>query len=159
MAIHLHPWPCGGAQVAAGCYMTVVEMRYASPRSSSKDGMSPISRIFASVVGALLCASLVQAQAQEPTRNVILFVPDGLRALSVTPESAPTMAALRDRGVNFKNPHSLFPTLTMPNSSGMATGHHLGDNGSFGNAIYTGFPVTQSGNRSWSTVGYFSILK
>ena len=38
--------------------------------------------------------------------------------MSVTPETAPTMAAIRDKGVNFANPHSLFPTFTMPNASG-----------------------------------------
>ena len=39
------------------------------------------------------------------------------------------MAAIRDQGVNFANPHSLFPTFTMPNASGLATGHFLGDTG------------------------------
>ncbi len=51
------------------------------------------------------------------------------------------MAAVRDKGVNFKNPHSLFPTFTMANASGMATGHYLGDTGTFSNSIYTGYPV------------------
>ena len=81
----------------------------------------------------------------EPPHNVILFVPDGLRALKVTPETAPTMAALRDKGVNFKNPHSLFPTFTTANASAMATGHYLGDTGDFSNTIYTGYPVEPAG--------------
>jgi arylsulfatase A-like enzyme len=80
------------------------------------------------------------AQNNQP-RNLILFVPDGLRALKVTPETAPAMAAVRDKGVNFKNPHSLFPTFTMANASGMSTGHYLGDTGTFSNSIYTGHPV------------------
>src|SRR5215472_10815828 len=78
-------------------------------------------------------------------RNLILFVPDGLRALSVTPETAPTMAAIRDKGVNFANPHSLFPTFTMANASGMATGHYLGDTGTFSNTIYTAYPIMTAG--------------
>jgi hypothetical protein len=91
---------------------------------------------------SLILAMTSAASAQNATpRNLILFVPDGLRALKVTPETAPAMAALRDKGVNFKNPHSLFPTFTMPNSSGMATGHHLGDTGIYSNTIYTGYPV------------------
>jgi len=81
------------------------------------------------------------AGAQTPPHNVILFVPDGLRALKVTPETAPTMAALRDRGVNFKDPHSIFPTFTTANASAFATGHYLGDTGDFSNTIYTGYPV------------------
>ena len=39
------------------------------------------------------------AAGAEPPHNVILFVPYGLRALMVTPERAPTMAAIRDEGV------------------------------------------------------------
>lgn len=90
----------------------------------------------------LTALSVSTAFAQNsPPRNLILFVPDGLRALKVTPETAPAMAALRDKGVNFKNSHSLFPTFTMANASGMATGHYLGDTGTFSNSIYTGHPT------------------
>jgi hypothetical protein len=53
------------------------------------------------------------AEADRP-HNLILFIPDGLRALKVSPETAPTMAAIRDKGVNFTNPHSLFPTFPWP---------------------------------------------
>jgi hypothetical protein len=91
--------------------------------------------------------SAVTAFAQNNTpRNLILFIPDGLRALKVTPETAPAMAALRYKGVNFKNPHSLFPTFTMANASGMATGHHLGDTGTFSNTIYTGYSSAPAGD-------------
>jgi arylsulfatase A-like enzyme len=91
----------------------------------------------------LVSAALSSAghAANDKPHNLILFVPDGLRALKVTPDTAPAMAALRDAGVNFKNPHSLFPTFTMPNSSGMATGHYLGDTGIYSNTIYSGYPV------------------
>ena len=89
-----------------------------------------------------LQGSIAAAQSQ---RNLILFVPDGLRALSVTPETAPTMAAVRDKGVNFANSHSLFPTFTMANASGLSTGHFLGDTGVFSNTIYVGFPVPHAG--------------
>ena len=51
------------------------------------------------------------------------------------------MAALRDKAVNFKNSHALFPTFTMPNASAMASGHFLGDTGVFSNTIFAGFPV------------------
>src|SRR5947199_2438246 len=87
-----------------------------------------------------LAAGAAPAQNNTP-HNLILFVPDGLRALKVTPETAPAMAEVRDKGVNFKNPHSLFPTFTMANASGMATGHYLGDTGTFSNTIFTNYPV------------------
>jgi hypothetical protein len=51
------------------------------------------------------------------------------------------MAEVRDKGVNFKNSHSLFPTFTTANASAMATGHYFGDTGDFSNTIYTGYPV------------------
>src|SRR5271169_5907653 len=101
------------------------------------------SRILVLALATLAFPSL--AWADQP-HNVILFVPDGLRALMVTPETAPTFAAIRDQGVNFKNPHSLFPTFTTPNASAMATGHYLGDTGDFSNTLYTGFPVPGAGN-------------
>src|ERR1700682_189655 len=87
------------------------------------------------------------ALAQNATaHNLILFVPDGLRALKVTPETAPAMAAVRDKGVNFKNPHSLFPTFTSANASAMATGHFLGDTGDFSNTIFTGYTSAPAGD-------------
>jgi len=77
--------------------------------------------------------------------NIILFVPDGLRGRIVSPETAPAMAEVRDKGVNFKNSHSMFPTFTTANASAMATGHYLGDTGDFSNTIYTGYPVGPAG--------------
>jgi predicted AlkP superfamily pyrophosphatase or phosphodiesterase len=97
------------------------------------------------VLASAAALPLGAAAAQTP-HNLILFVPDGLRALAVTPQSAPTMAALRDKGVNFANPHSLFPTFTMANASGMSTGHFLGDTGVFSNTIYVGFSTPHAAN-------------
>src|ERR1700716_4183615 len=86
--------------------------------------------------------SVGTALAQNNTpRNLILFVPDGLRGQIVTPQTAPAMAEVRDKGVNFKNSHSLFPTFTTANASAMATGPYLGDTGDFSNTIYTAYPV------------------
>src|SRR5690348_5670424 len=77
--------------------------------------------------------------------NVILFVPDGLRGRIVSAETAPAMAEVRDRGVNFKNSHSMFPTFTTATASAMATGHYLGDTGDFSNTIYTGYSSAPAG--------------
>src|SRR5580698_7240389 len=92
----------------------------------------------------LLSADAAFSQNSRP-HNVILFVPDGLRGRIVSPETAPAMAEVRDRGVNFKNSHSLFPTFTTANASAMATGHYLGDTGDFSNTIYTGYPLEAVG--------------
>jgi Type I phosphodiesterase / nucleotide pyrophosphatase len=100
-----------------------------------------LAAIFVVVWLALVPWGNVFAQNSTP-HNLILFVPDGLRGRIVTPQIAPTMAEVRDRGVQFKNSHSLFPTFTTANASAMATGHYLGDTGDFSNTIYTGYPVT-----------------
>jgi predicted AlkP superfamily pyrophosphatase or phosphodiesterase len=100
----------------------------------------------------LLSASLITlaagaASAQNSTpHNLILFVPDGLRSRIVSPQTAPAMAEVRDKGVNFKNSHSMFPTFTMANGSAMATGHYLGDTGTFSNTIYTAFTSAPAGD-------------
>src|SRR5262245_20283658 len=98
------------------------------------------SKALISMTIAAVFLQIASASAQNQ-RNLILFVPDGLRPLSVTPATTPAIAAVRDKGVNFANPHALFPTFTMANASGMATGHFLGDTGAFSNTIYTAYPV------------------
>jgi len=98
------------------------------------------------VLGAALLGLTAPSAPAQQAPNLILFIPDGLRALSVTRQSAPAMAAVRDQGVTFANPHSLFPTFTMANASGLATGHFLGDTGTFSNTIYTAYPVGPANN-------------
>ena len=98
-------------------------------------------RLWQIALAAITALAVTRAQAADRPHNLILFVPDGMRAKMVTPETAPTMAAIRDQGVDFQNSHSMFPTVTMPNASAMATGHWLGDTGVFGNTIYAGYNV------------------
>jgi arylsulfatase A-like enzyme len=91
---------------------------------------------------ALLALTLaLPAQAAGPQRNVVIFVADGLRYTSVTPETAPTMARIRHEGVDFTNSHAVYPTLTTANASAIATGHFLGDTGNYANTLYVNFPV------------------
>lgn len=106
--------------------------------------MRPATLLLTASLTALTTFSAT-AQTDRP-HNLILFIPDGMRALKVTPDTAPAMAAVRDKGVNFKNPHSLFPTFTMANSSAMATGHYLGDTSTFSNTIFAGYTVDPAGH-------------
>ena len=89
--------------------------------------------------------ALAQTQTARP-HNVVLFIADGLRFRMVDDDTAPTMAAMARQGVSLRNGHALFPTFTMANASGMATGHMLGDTGTFSNTIYTGFEVPGAGS-------------
>src|SRR5215475_7696677 len=45
----------------------------------------------------------------------------------------------------FRQSALIIPTFTMANASGMATGHFLGDTGTFSNTIYTAYPVPTAG--------------
>jgi arylsulfatase A-like enzyme len=78
----------------------------------------------------------------DKSHNVILFVADGLRAATVDGDTAPNLAALRDAGVDFRNSHAIFPTLTTVNAAALATGHYPGDTGDWANVICLDFAVT-----------------
>jgi hypothetical protein len=73
--------------------------------------------------------------------NAVIFVADGLRYGSVTPQNAPTLYRVKHDGVDFANSHAMYPTVTTANASAIATGHYLGDTGDYANVLYTGFPV------------------
>lgn len=93
------------------------------------------------VLGLFAALALVTPSAAVAGwRNVILFVADGLRSGIVDSNTAPALAAVRDTGVDFHNSHSLYPTITTPNASAIATGHRLGDTGNFANVLYVGKP-------------------
>jgi len=96
-------------------------------------------------VGLIAMATPVLAQAPDGQarpgavpHNVVIFVADGLRSRSVNHETAPNLATLAQQGVFLVNSHAVFPTLTMANASAIATGHHLGDTGVFGNTLFVG---------------------
>jgi arylsulfatase A-like enzyme len=104
-----------------------------------------ITIAFAGMVVAGVVALWLLPQPRQP-HNVIIFVADGLRSGIVTDQTAPEFAAVRSQGVDFQNSHSLYPTVTTPNASAIATGHRLGDTGDFGNTLYIGpqplgFPI------------------
>src|ERR1700743_1291189 len=86
-------------------------------------------------------AAAAEAPPPKGPRNVIIFVMDGLRYDSITPETAPTLWRIRHDGVDFANSHAMYPTVTTANASAIATGHHLGDTGDYGNTLFVNFPV------------------
>ncbi len=98
-------------------------------------------RILAMLTALALSALVACSLHSHPKRhNLIIFVADGLRSGIVTDRTAPTMADIRAKGVDFHNSHSLFPTVTTANASAIATGHRLGDTGDFGNTVFAGDP-------------------
>jgi len=120
--------------------------------------MSLKFRTLPTLAFAIIMANAALAEAKRPN-SLILFVPDGLRALSVTADSAPAMAAVREVGVNFKNPHSVFPTFTTANGSAMATGHQLGDTGNYSNTFYVGRPTESASGSVTPTVNNSQVRR
>src|SRR3954447_6928374 len=116
-----------------------------NPRHGARSPTTPfrmrMTHLRSGAAAALATALMLLSPGAAAARNVIIFVADGLRSHSVTPETAPALAAVRAEGVDFANSHSLYPTITTPNASAIATGHRLGDTGDFGNTIYTGVPL------------------
>ena len=65
-----------------------------------------------------------------------MFVVDGLRPDSITPDDTPTLHRLRAEGVDFTASHSVFPTVTRVNAATIATGAQPGRTGIVGNRMY-----------------------
>jgi arylsulfatase A-like enzyme len=108
-----------------------------------------LARTLAAVSLSLASTALLAqtpAPAAPARHNVIIFVADGLRRNSVTPEDMPTLYRIRAEGVDLRNSHSVYPTVTTANASVIATGHGLGDTGDFGNVIYPGALLAEPGN-------------
>ncbi len=116
-------------------------------------------------LAAFLSLALVVPAAAKPAahphapRNVVIFVADGLRYASVTPDIAPTLAAVRHDGVDFTNSHSLYPTVTTANASAIATGHYLGDTGDYGNTLWFGYPVKAQGGTPLTFLEHDNVLR
>lgn len=99
-----------------------------------------------SIAAAVALVVVAGLDAANTRRNVIIFVADGLRHGSVNQRDTPALWKIRTEGVHFENSHSLPPTVTMANASAIATGHQLGDTGTFGNVVWLGFQTFASGN-------------
>ena len=61
--------------------------------------------------------------------------PCGLSGVWQGTKPGPSRPMMARDGVTFRNSHSVYPTLTMPNAAALATGHYPGDTGVFGNAF------------------------
>ena len=101
----------------------------------------------AALLAAAAASALLLGAGQAPAapRNVVLFVPDGLRSELVAPETTPNLAAFAAAGVRFANSHAVYPTVTMVNAAAFATGHQPGDTGVYAGSVYVGEPVAAGG--------------
>lgn len=89
-------------------------------------------------LGALTAPPSVRAQtpAVAAPTHVIVMVWDGLRPSAINATDTPRLAALRRAGVDFRDHHSTWPTLTMINAASLATGSYPERHGFLGNSVY-----------------------
>lgn len=90
-------------------------------------------RLLIAVALLLFVAATSPAAAAGKAKHIVVVVWDGMRPDFVTPEYAPTLAALARSGVFFKNNHSVFPSSTNVNGATLATGAYPEENGIISN--------------------------
>jgi arylsulfatase A-like enzyme len=86
----------------------------------------------------------------------VVLVVDGLRPDAITPEDAPTLARLREEGVDFTHSHSVFPTVTRVNAATLVTGAQPGTHGIVGNEMYV--PAVEPA-RAFSTQDHRRLVR
>lgn len=86
----------------------------------------------------------------KPTRTIIM-VWDGFRPDSINPMDTPNLYQLRQKGVNFQDNHSTYPTFTMMNAAAFATGSFPKTTGFYGNTFWT--PPQKQGENQNVPVG------
>ncbi len=82
------------------------------------------------------CSMVTTVFSSQTKKQVIILVWDGLRPDAVTKENTPHLFALMKSGVEFKDHHASFPTVTVINAASLVTGNHAGETGFFGNELW-----------------------
>lgn len=85
---------------------------------------------------SIACFSEDQPTHPGRAHYVVLYVWDGLRPDSVTPQNTPNLYQLLQQGSHFIDNHSSYPTFTMMNAASFATGDRAGKTSFFGNTLW-----------------------
>ncbi|HEX4667560.1 MAG TPA: alkaline phosphatase family protein [Chthoniobacterales bacterium] len=93
----------------------------------------PFRILIAAAALLLFAAATPPAAAAGKAEHIVVVVWDGMRPDFVTPQYAPTLAALVRSGVFFKNNHPVFPSSTNVNGAALATGAYPQNNGVISN--------------------------
>gem|GEM_PF-62073 len=120
------------------CFAACTPAREATPQTSVSPATSasPQATEDPRETEAREVDSLLSALPAHKPKLALVFVLDGLRPDSITPEQTPNLHALRADGVAFSASHSVFPTVTRVNASSFATGRYPRAHGIIGNSIY-----------------------
>jgi hypothetical protein len=88
------------------------------------------------IVAGLRVKDAGAGKASARGRIFVLMVWDGLRPDLVDAVNTPNLFALENAGVRFARHHSIYPTLTMVNAAGLATGASPDHAGIYGDMMY-----------------------
>jgi len=120
----------------------------AVPTPASDGARSSCLRLFRRVVGAVVAAIVflgaaasAPAQTDPARRTVILISMDGIRGDYVTKEGTPFLDGLRAESAHSRHLIAVFPSLTFPNHTSIATGRHVDAHGIVSNKIVEGDKV------------------
>ena len=83
-----------------------------------------------------LADSVTKPQYPTQAKRIILFIWDGLRPDSISLKHTPHLYQLKQKGSEFLDNHSSYPTFTMMNASSFATGDFAGKTGFYGNTLW-----------------------
>ncbi len=97
-------------------------------------------------------ANTKKSPTGKQSRQVILFVWDGLRPDSINHKDTPNLYKLKQQGSYFTDNHASYPTLTMVNAASFATGDLAGKTGFYGNVIWR--PQANGDNASGKYVNF-----
>jgi len=86
-----------------------------------------------SVAITLALGVSLAASTSLAAHRTIIFVWDGMRPDAITQADTPNLYALQQKGVNFTDNHSTYPTFTMMNAASLATGSFPNATGFYGN--------------------------
>jgi hypothetical protein len=92
--------------------------------------------VIIAIVAGLRVQDARAGKASARGRIFVLIVWDGLRPDSVDAVNTPNLFALENAGVRFARHHSIYPTLTMVNAAGLATGASPSRSGIYGDMMY-----------------------
>ena len=88
-------------------------------------------RKFLTAVLAVACIPAVVAAV--PDKHIVVVVWDGMRPDFVSEQNTPALWKLAQRGVIFRNHHSVYPSATIVNGTAINTGVYPDHSGVFAN--------------------------
>ena len=98
--------------------------------------MSIVSKSYASVLLAVVCATAFAAETLRQDRHVVVVVCDGMRPDFVSEKNTPTLWRLAKEGVTFRNHHAVYPSATNVNGTAIVSGVYPGRSGILANHVY-----------------------